>query len=135
MLYWFLPHINMEQPQVYVTSLMNLPPTSHPIPPSKLSQSTRLRFLCYRKFPFAIYFTYGNVYTSILLSQFIPPSPCPAVSISLFSMSESLFRPCKQVHQYRFPRFHIYALIHDLFLFLTYFTLNKWLQVLPSHQI
>ena len=49
----------------------------------------------------------------MLLSQFIPPSPAPAVSVSLFSVSESLFLSCRCVHQYQFSRFHIYALIHD----------------------
>ena len=34
----------------------------------------------------AIYFTYGNIYISGLLSQFVPPSPAFAVSTSLFSM-------------------------------------------------
>ena len=53
------------------------------------------------------YFTYGNVYVSMLFSQVIPPSPFPlAVSISLFSMYASLFLPWKQVHQYNFSRFH-----------------------------
>ena len=45
----------------------------------------------------------------MLHSQFIPSSPSPAVSTSLFSMSASLFLPCRQVHQYHFSRFHIYA--------------------------
>ena len=35
------------------------------------------------------------------------------VSIWLFSTSVSLFLPCKQVHLYRFSRFHLYALIYD----------------------
>ena len=46
-------------------------------------------------FPLASYFTHGNVYISMSLSQFVPPTPAPAVSISLFPMSESLFLPCK----------------------------------------
>ena len=29
----------------------------------------------YSKFPLAVYFTYGNVYVSMLLSPFITPSP------------------------------------------------------------
>ena len=36
------------------------------------------------KFPLAIYFTYVNVYMSLLLSQFIPPSPSTNVSTSFF---------------------------------------------------
>ena len=34
--------------------------------------------------PLAIYFAYGNTHVSVLLSQFVPPSPSLAVSISLF---------------------------------------------------
>ena len=43
-----------------------------------------------------------------------PPHFHPLVSILLFSTSVSLFLSCKLVHQYHFPRFHIYALIHDI---------------------
>ena len=70
------------------------PPSWNPLPPptpsqhSKLSPSTRFEHLAsYSKFPLAVYFTYGNTYVSRLLSQFIPLSPSPAVSSSLFSMS------------------------------------------------
>ena len=35
------------------------------------------------KFPLAIYFTYGNAYVSMLLSQFVPPSSSPTVPTSL----------------------------------------------------
>ena len=48
-----------------------------------------------RNFPLAICFTYGSVYVSVLFSQFVPPSPSSALSTSLFSMSASLFLPCK----------------------------------------
>ena len=44
----------------------------------------------YSNFPLAIYFTYGNMYVSTLLSQVVPLSPSLAVSTSLFSMSASL---------------------------------------------
>ena len=37
----------------------------------------------------AIYFTYDNVYVSVLLSQFIPPSPSLLVFTSPFFMSVS----------------------------------------------
>ena len=50
-----------------------------------------------RSFPLATYFIYGNVYIriSVLLSQFVPPCPAPALSISPLSISESLFLPCE----------------------------------------
>ena len=73
-------------------------------------------------FLFVIYFIHISVYTSIPISQFIPPHHFPPlVSIRLFSTSVCLFLPCKPVHLYHFSRFHIYAFIYDIFL--TYFTL------------
>ena len=60
---------------------------------------------------------------SVLLSQFVPSSPFPAVSTSLFSKSASLFLPCKQVHLYRFSRFHMYVLIYNTCFSLSDFTL------------
>ena len=48
-------------------------------------------------------------------------TPSPPVSVSLFSMSASLFLPCKQVHRHHFSRFHIHALIPSSFLFLIFF--------------
>ena len=47
------------------------------------------------KSPLAIYFTYGSVYVSMLLSQFTPPSPSRTGSASLFSTSMSLLLPCR----------------------------------------
>ena len=54
-----------------------LPPPS-PSHPSRLSQSTSLEVpASYNKFPLAIYFTYGDVYVSMLLSQIIPTFSFP----------------------------------------------------------
>ena len=61
---WLLTYINM-----------NILPTSHPIPPPRLSQSTRFDFLAsYSKFPLAICFTDNNVYFSAIISNPTPPS-------------------------------------------------------------
>ena len=70
----------------------------------------------YSKFPLAIYVTYGNVYVSMLLSPFIPPSPSHSHSTStnLFSMSASLLLPYKQVHLYHFSRFHVHTLTYGI---------------------
>ena len=45
----------------------------------------------YSNFLLAIDFTHGGVYLSMHLSQFIPSSPSPTVSRSLFSLAASLF--------------------------------------------
>ena len=70
-------------------------------------------------FPWVSDFAYGNEYVSMILSQFVPLSPSPTVSKSLFSMSTSPLLPCKQVHH--LSRFHIYiyALIFNICLSLS----------------
>ena len=69
---WISHSIHMSPP--LWTSLP--PPTSSHA--SRLSQSTRSELpVSYSKFPLAIYFTYSNVYVSMLLFQFVPPSPSP----------------------------------------------------------
>ena len=146
------------------TCVLSPPPSASQ--PSRLSQIIGFGFpVLYSRFLLAIYFTYGNVYTSMLLFQIIPPSLSPTMSKSLFSMSASPLLLCRQVHQYlsRFcactrvcvcmcvsvscwdcrppgfsvhgtlqarileqvsipfsrSRFHIYALIYDICLFLS----------------
>ena len=62
------------------------PPTSHPIPPLDVVKEHGVELpVSYSKFPLAICFAYSNVYVSVLLSQFVPPSPSLTVSSSLFS--------------------------------------------------
>ena len=62
------------------------PPTSHAIPPLDVVKEHGVELpVSYSKFPLAICFAYSNVYVSVLLSQFVPPSPSPTVSSSLFS--------------------------------------------------
>ena len=96
-------------------SLMNLPPTlSHP---SRLSQTFRFQLSAsYSKFSLAIYFTYDNIYVSILLFPFVPPSSSPTVSTRLFFMSVSPLLPCKKVHQFHLSRFHIWYLFFSFWL-------------------
>ena len=85
---WFLPYINMNYKvlyKLYQYSLYTFPPSWTSLPPPIPSYPSRLSQVelpvLYNNFPVAIYFTYGNVYMSVLLSQFIPPSPAPAVSV------------------------------------------------------
>ena len=64
-----------------------------------------------QQLPTSMYFTCDNVHMLMLLSSFVPPSPSHSVSTSPFATSSSPFLPRKWVHQYRFSRFHIYALM------------------------
>ena len=107
--------ISISHKYTYIPSLLNLLPIPppHPIPstpshPSKLSQSSGLSFLCYTTSSHLLSVLHMVIYVPMLLSQFIPPSPSPAVSTNLFSTSASLPLSCKSVHQYHFSRLHSY---------------------------
>ena len=95
---------------------------SHPQPHPTLYVVTKQWIelsVSHSKFPLSVSFTYGNVYVSMLLSQFFPPSPSHTVSTSLFSMSVSQLLPCKLVHQYHLSRFHTHVLICNICLSLS----------------
>ena len=140
MLCQFLLYNKVNQLHLYIyphiPSLLCLPPTLV-IPPLQVvtKHQADLSVLC-GCFPLAIYFTFGSVYMSMLLSQFVPaypyPSPCPQV--------HSL---CLHLYSCPAPRFirtiffldSIYMCQHTVFdfLFLTYFTLYDRHQVHPPH--
>ena len=69
---------------------------------------------------------------SVLFSQLVLSSIPYPVSTSPFSMSESLFLPCKWVHQYHFPGFQIYALISDVCFSLSGSLHSVWQTIGPS---
>ena len=73
--------------QLYIPSLLNLSPTPYPSHTSRSSQSTRLSSLLHSHFPLAIGFMYSNVYVSVLLSQFVPPTPSPVLLLCLFCLT------------------------------------------------
>ena len=138
MLYQFLLYNKVNQLYAYIyphiPSLLSLPPTL-PISPLQVftKHGSDLPVLC-SPFPLAIYFTFGSVYMSVLLSHDVPASPSP---------------PCPQVrsqclHLYSCPATRFISTIfldstymcqHKVFvfLFLTYFTLYDRLQIHPPH--
>ena len=73
-----------------VTSLLNLPPTFLPTPSLQVVTSTGFGFpVSYIKLPLAIFFTYCNIYISMLFSQIIPASPSLTDSKNLFCVCVS----------------------------------------------
>ena len=81
---------------VWISFLLNLPSTPHPIRPLGYHRAPDLGTLHHTvDFHYLSNFTYGNVYVSMLLLWFILPSPSPSVFTSLFSMSVSPLLLCK----------------------------------------
>ena len=88
---WFLPYSSMNQPQVYMCSLPLEPPFRPPPLPTPLGSHRAPDWATCVIQPIPTGgFTYGNVYVSMLLSHFIPPSPSLTVSTVLFSVCISI---------------------------------------------
>ena len=76
----FLLYNNMDQRKyTYIPSLLSFPPTptSHPC---RSSQNTKLSSPCYTAPSHQLSTLHTVVYMALLLSEFMPPSPSPAVS-------------------------------------------------------
>ena len=137
MLCYFLLYNKVNQLYVYVyphiPSLLVLPLTL-PLPPLQVVTKRRvdIPMLC-SSLPLAIHFTFGNVYVSMLLSNFVPiplPPLCPQVrSLHLHLYSFPASRCISIIFlDYIYMRQHTFV-----FLFLTYFNLYDYLQVHPTH--
>ena len=64
-------------------------------------------------------FRYDNIHVSVLLFQIIPPLPSLTESKSLFFTSASLLLSHVQGYSYHLSKFHIYALIYCIGVFLS----------------
>ena len=117
-----LPYIGMNPPQVYMSSPSWTPllPTSLPIPSLWVIQCTSPEdpVSCIEP-GLAIHFTCDNLHVSMPFSHIIPPSPSPTGSKSLFYMSVSLLLSRIQGYHYHLSKFHIYALVYCIGVFLS----------------
>ena len=116
-----LPYIEMNPPQAYMCSLSwtLLPPPS-PYHPSGSSQCTSPKHpvSCIES-GLATRFIYDIIHISMPFSQIIPPSPSPTESKRLFYTSVSLLLSRIQGYCYRLSKFHIYALVYCIGVFLS----------------
>ena len=111
----------MDLPWVYTYSPFwtALPPPS-PYHPSGSSQCTNPKHPVSCIEPgLAIRFTYDIIHVSVPFSLIIPPSPSPKESKRLFYTSVSLLLSCIQGYCYHLSKFHIYALVYCIGVFLS----------------
>ena len=111
----------MNLPRVYMCSLSWTPlPSPSLYPPSGSSQCTSPEHPVSCIEPgLAIHFIYDIIHVSIPFSQIIPPSPSPTESKRLFYTSVSLLLSHIQGYSYHLSKFHIYALVYCIGVFLS----------------
>ena len=115
-----LPYINMNPPWVYTCSpSWNLLPPPSPYHRSGSSQCTSPEHPVSCIEPgLAICFTYDIIHVLMPFSQIIPLSPSPTESKRLFYTSVSLLLSLIQGYYCLLSKFHIYALVYCIGVFL-----------------
>ena len=115
-----LPKIKMNLPQVYMCS-----PSWTPLPPPSLYHPSGSSQCTSPKHPvscidpgLATRFIHDILHVSMPFSQIFPPSPSPTESKRLFYTSVSLLLSCIQGYCYHLSKFHIYALVYYIGVFL-----------------
>ena len=115
----FAIHQHESATGIHVFPILNLPPPS-PYHPSGSSQCTSPKHPVSCIEPgLAIYFLYDIIHVSMPFSQIIPPSPSPSESKRLFYTSVSLLLSRIQGYRYHLSKFHIYALVYCIGVFLS----------------
>ena len=116
----FAIHWHESAMGVHVFPILNPPPTSLPSHPSGSSQCTSPKHpVSCIKPRLVICFTYDILHVSIPFSQIIPPSLSPTESKRLFYTSVSLLLSRIQDYHYHLSKFHIYALVYCIGVFLS----------------
>ena len=116
-----LPFIDMNPPRVYMSSQSWTPlppPSPYHLSGSSQCTSPKHPVSCIKP-GLAIRFIYNIVHVSMTFSQITPPSPSPTESKRLFYTSVSLLLSRTQGYHYHLSKFHIYALVYCIGVFLS----------------
>ena len=116
----FAIHQHKSATGIHVIPILNAPPTSLPVPSLWVTQCTSPKHpVSCIKPGLVIRFIYDIIHVSMPFSQIIPPSPSPTESKRLFYTYVSLLLSLIQGYHYHLSKFHIYALVYCISIFLS----------------
>ena len=116
----FAKHQNESATGIHMLPILNLLPPPSPHHPSGSSQCTSPKHPVSCIEPgLATHFIHDILYVSMPFSQIFPPSPSPTESIRLFCTSVSLLLSRTEGYCYHLSKFHIYALVYCIGVFLS----------------
>ena len=116
----FAIHSHESAMGIHVFYILNPSPTSLPIPSLWVIPVHQPWAPCICIEPgLVIRFTYDNIHVSMPFSQIIPPLPSPTESKRLIYTSVSLLLSRIQGYHYHLSKFHIYALVYCIGVFLS----------------
>ena len=114
----FAIHQHESNTGVHMFPILNPPPNSLPIRSIWVIPVHQPQASCIEP-GLAIHFTYDIIHVSMPFFQIIPPSPSPTEFKRLFYIYTSLLLSHIQGYRYQLSKFHIYALIYCIGVFLS----------------
>ena len=114
----FAKHQNESATGIHVLPILNPPPSPHHPSGSSQCTSPKHPVLCI-ELGLATHFIHDILHVSMPFSQIFPPSPSPTESTRLFYTSVSLLLSRTQGYCYHLSKFHRYALVYCIGVFLS----------------